>query len=426
MPAVNFRFILLCGALLISLMPGANAAGDYERTMDGKTLVWNPDPRADDAVTWSGDRDKKLRHATGKGTVTWYRVEKKYALGSRVPHKKDIFLIQYSGNMVRGKLEGPVVAIDGKGKKLYADFAGGIRSGDWRYEPSVSPEPTAQKLESRRAEVVQPEAVAEASAAPSIPDPAPRDSTPSPSNTPRPDDVAQTSAAPLAATPLPREPSPPPVAAPRSEVVAAPAVSPIPKASPSPPPFSPAIVKKLPDLQVSASAPLTASQTANPLSLGAALPDSAQPPISPPARRSARKKRPQADDLLRSLALPPSSLAPGISLGPGTATAPSIPPAATSPVPSASAPAPAAASTALPARASLTSAEAIGLANAEARAHGNLLSDYQSPQAYYAPADETWSVLYDQKAVEGSSGVGKHFSVIVEDKTKKASIVPKK
>ena len=71
----------------------------------------------------------------------------------------------------------------------------------------------------------------------------------------------------------------------------------------------------------------------------------------------------------------------------------------------------------------LTEAQVIRLADAEARAQGYNLDEYRRPQPQYTA--ETWSVSYDSKSVDanGMGGVGKHFSVSVEDKTKKASIV---
>jgi len=48
-------------------------------------------------------------------------------------------------------------------------------------------------------------------------------------------------------------------------------------------------------------------------------------------------------------------------------------------------------------------------------------------QAQYAAEEETWSVSYDPKSVDanGMGGNGKHISVSVEDKTKKAAVVIK-
>jgi hypothetical protein len=74
------------------------------------------------------------------------------------------------------------------------------------------------------------------------------------------------------------------------------------------------------------------------------------------------------------------------------------------------------------ARPRLTTAEVIGLADANARTQGYNLDEYQRPQVNYVPADDIWSVVY-QKSIESMGEIGKHFSVNVEDKTKKTSIV---
>ena len=70
----------------------------------------------------------------------------------------------------------------------------------------------------------------------------------------------------------------------------------------------------------------------------------------------------------------------------------------------------------------LTPTEAIELADAEARTQGYDLGEYQRPQARYAAAGDSWSVVYDQKSVDGTTEIGKSISVGVEDKTKKATV----
>jgi len=75
----------------------------------------------------------------------------------------------------------------------------------------------------------------------------------------------------------------------------------------------------------------------------------------------------------------------------------------------------------------LTQAEVIDLADAEARTQGYDLGEYQRPQARYTAAGDTWSIVYDQKRnANGMGEVGKHFSVSVEDNTKKISIAAEK
>jgi hypothetical protein len=70
-----------------------------------------------------------------------------------------------------------------------------------------------------------------------------------------------------------------------------------------------------------------------------------------------------------------------------------------------------------PAHPRLTTAEVIQLADLEARRQGYALGEYQRPQVHYTTADDEWSISYDQKSADGI--LGKHFSVSVEDKTKK-------
>lgn len=136
----------------------------------------------------------------------------------------------------------------------------------------------------------------------------------------------------------------------------------------------------------------------------AAATDSATKPAHRDVAARAIKATPSPviDDSLKSIISPPSLLR--MSRAANATPQPSIPPITSSPP---------------PARPHLTQAEAIALADAEARAQDYDLGEYQRPQADYTAADGTWSVSYDQKNADGS---GKHFSVSVEDKTKKAAV----
>jgi hypothetical protein len=126
---------------------------------------------------------------------------------------------------------------------------------------------------------------------------------------------------------------------------------------------------------------------------------------------------PAMDDSLRSLISPPSLLrmkamaeaSPKESM---PAKEPSSAQASVPPTTSSSPPGP-----------SLNATEVIDLADAEARTQGYDLGEYQRPQAHYTAKDGTWSVSYAQKYVDGMGEVGTPFSVTVEDKTKKISIV---
>ena len=60
---MNIRSLFVCSALLLF----ANVAfGAYQRTKDGKTLVWVDSPKRGEEATWSGKRDKK-GFAVGSG-----------------------------------------------------------------------------------------------------------------------------------------------------------------------------------------------------------------------------------------------------------------------------------------------------------------------------------------------------------------------
>jgi len=294
---VNARCLFVCSALLL-FANGAHGGGAYLRTKDGKSLIWNNYAKPGyAAAAWSGERDAD-GYATGYGTLTWYRVVLKTETGSQLPVIKHIAVSRYSGKMVRGKLDGPVVAVDAKGKTFHGSFVHGRNISDWAPGPAPAPDRRPNKR-IRRAELVE-----------------------------------------------------------------------APAEGPSP------VAKQRPSENVSARAVTEAPS--------------------------------QSSDFLRSLTAPPSSLKTRVVAE--ASPQPSIP--STSPSPST--------------RPQLTTMEVTGLADAEGRAQGYNLGEYQRPQVHYTATDDRWSVFYDQKSVNGKAEPGKHFSVTVEDKTKKTSIVPGK
>lgn len=119
----------------------ALAEGKYQRTKDRKTRVWNNSPQPGDAATWSGDRDTD-KYATGSGTLTWYISERKYATGSSLPLVAHTTILRYSGKMVRGKLNGPVVHVDENGATFHGKFVDGRRVGEWAIGAASSPSRT--------------------------------------------------------------------------------------------------------------------------------------------------------------------------------------------------------------------------------------------------------------------------------------------
>jgi hypothetical protein len=100
----------------------ARGEGKYQTTRDGKTLVWNSNPKRGDTATWSGSRDRN-DYARGFGLLIWYEREP----GSAKPK----VYARYWGRMVNGKLEGPV-NVHAKKKTHYALFIGGTRVTGWK------------------------------------------------------------------------------------------------------------------------------------------------------------------------------------------------------------------------------------------------------------------------------------------------------
>jgi len=124
---VTGQFLLVFGVLLVF----ANAAlgeGTYQRTRNGKTLVWNNHPKPADEATWSGARDQE-GYARGLGTLTWY---KKQSLFARLT-----LYARYFGNMDAGKFNGPVT-VHSRRKTFHAIFADGVRTTRWTTGPASS------------------------------------------------------------------------------------------------------------------------------------------------------------------------------------------------------------------------------------------------------------------------------------------------
>src|SRR4051812_17775470 len=134
------RCLAICAGLL--LVGHAALGGVYQRTKDGKTLVWNNFPAADDKVSWSGKRDAE-GFATGKGTLIWYRADKNFQTGSMLPGRGGPVAVttRYSGTMVRGKLNGPVRNVDADGKTFQLTFANGTKIHGRPLEPAPSESP---------------------------------------------------------------------------------------------------------------------------------------------------------------------------------------------------------------------------------------------------------------------------------------------
>ena len=114
---MNIRSLFVCGALVL-FESIAYAAGSYQRTRDGQTLVWRDVPERGEEATWSGKRDKD-GFATGSGVLTWYKVEPSIVTGSNILDTRRYLILinHYSGTMVRGKFQGAVASAEGNGKR---------------------------------------------------------------------------------------------------------------------------------------------------------------------------------------------------------------------------------------------------------------------------------------------------------------------
>ena len=139
---MNIRSLFVCSALLL-FASVAYGAGSYQRTRDGKTLVWNDSPKRGEEATWSGKRDKN-GFAAGSGTLTWYQVEPTIVTGSNIPDARRYAVVinRYSGKMVQGKLKGAVTYVDANGKRLQATFVNGGKRPVTQQTATPTPERT--------------------------------------------------------------------------------------------------------------------------------------------------------------------------------------------------------------------------------------------------------------------------------------------
>jgi len=427
MSAVTARFLFVCGALLLSTS-GVFADGEYQRTKNGKTMVWNNDPKPGDEAAWSGDRDRE-GYATGFGTLTWYTAQPKGESGSA----KSVVYVRYWGNMVRGKFDGAVNA-HSKGKTDYAIFADGKRTTRWAAGPAPSwrvahsrAMPPAKLAAVREKENVlatassssgeQLRKLSRAGSPTHL-----RYSTPKPvreqgaQQAPNSESLREQAAqGPIEDTPanklsLQRAPPAKPAAAAEAPADEPPAVKetenaqpasagPSPVAEPEVPAEGPRVVQAEGALATASSS--AGEQSATPSSESfpeeAAQPRTEDAPsvLIQPSKESvaapptSKKSQAEVEDSLQSFVRPPSSL---LAI-PETAGSPEASPR-------------------------LIKEEVIRIANAAARTHGYNRADYERAEPLYNAAYNIWSVSYDQSAADGVEEAGKHFNVIVDDKTK--------
>jgi hypothetical protein len=125
--------LLFISVALLVLVEVARGEGTYQRTRNGRTLVWNNHPKPGDEATWSGGRDRE-GYARGFGTVIWYTKE----TGSAKP----ALYARYWGRMIGGKFNGPV-NVHSKKKTHYAIFDDGARTTHW--SPGTAPSGASAK-----------------------------------------------------------------------------------------------------------------------------------------------------------------------------------------------------------------------------------------------------------------------------------------
>ncbi|HST30208.1 MAG TPA: hypothetical protein VLK27_05155 [Chthoniobacterales bacterium] len=367
----------ICLGLCLFATAAFGAAGEYQQTRDSKTTVWNGSPKPGESASWAGARDKD-GYATGFGTITWYN-----ANGT-------VYAVYY-GNMVNGKLEGPVNVHMGR-RTAHSYFADGGRVTAWARgsAPSKMNVPEALVAKRRKAESEQPK---------------PREERQVKKETTEKPAVAAAKPKPTLAEP---ERTEPPRTEPSPESTASPpAVAEETRTVPTPEPTqSAASLMEPPKIAEAHESPSSFANDTPPMSTPE--PSVEQKPEPPQESATPEEtKKSNSEGSLSELTGPPSSLRGGGSISESSAPAKSE-----------------AKSKSSGARgvAELSEDESIGLADTEARARGYDLSQYQRPKADYSAVKDKWSLFYNLKDPKTAGGDLQPFSVTVEDKTKKVEI----
>jgi hypothetical protein len=369
---LRIQFILLCGGLLL-FRSAAFAQGQYQQTRDGKTFVWNETPKSGETAAWKGSRDKE-NHANGFGELTCYNAN------------GDVYALYY-GNMVHGKFEGAVNAHT-SGRTSHAYFVDGGRVTGWSRGPAPSkmklPEEVIaekRKAAAERAEAAQKQE-AQAEAEKRFAAAAPETAT-----KPKPEPEKR------AIEPAASEPSATPAAATPPTVVEEKITPAHEKTENTAPAFEPTPMPEI-----------AAPETASTRSENTQPSSNAKLPTTEPSQPSTLNAQPSAasdaDVSLSTLVGPPSSLRP-------SSIRESSPERSTSPPSNLE---------------KISEAEAINLADTEARLQGYHLEDYQRPRVDHSEVKGKWSLFYGLKEGTNRGENGGSFSVTVEDKTRKVEI----
>jgi hypothetical protein len=381
-----WRGVLVCAALLSIFTGAALGVGEYQRTRDGKTLIWNADPKSDDSASWWGERDKN-GYAKGVGELTWYNAD-----GS--------VYARYYGNTVHGKFDGPV-NVHVKGRTAHAFFVDGKRMTGWARGPASSRFATDWRsaLAREKADAV-------------------------PATSPPPPSIEPVSASEeLRSSGQQTQESPAEGPAGEGEKK---------KEDLGKAKFAPANLSTRADEgagkaeeNVQRSTPNVQRSTNQPSQTRSQTPENREQPASRDttpspneSRLSSVARRPPANTphpspaatqeqgSLAELAAPPASL----RNEPMVETPSTAPEADLASSPSANA--------------QLTTEEAVAIADSEARARGYDLNQYERPKADYSKVKGKWSLVYDSKNPQAVEESARHFRVTVDDASRKADVNP--
>jgi hypothetical protein len=153
------RILSVCAVALIAVHAATAAPGEYQSTRDGRTKIWNNNPKPGDEGTWVGGRDGD-GYASGFGTLSWYSGKKQSVkiLGV-IPDEKPPLYARYYGNMVRGKLNG-LVNVHTKRETGHAVFVDGARTSRWiaGRAPSRLPQEPGAEIAKQKSEEPEPPA----------------------------------------------------------------------------------------------------------------------------------------------------------------------------------------------------------------------------------------------------------------------------
>jgi hypothetical protein len=371
---LSFRLILCCSIFLVCAT-AARSQGEYQQTKDGKTLVWNGTAKPGETASWNGSRDSES-YATGFGALTWYNANGKvYAL--------------YYGNMVRGKFEG-AVNLHTNGRTAHAYFVDGGRVSTWARGPAPSKAPpTVQPvIEKRRAETEKAKAarIEAAKLATPVPETATTKTEPEKGRLIEEHVARKPAETPAETTPMSAE----------KEIEPSSAATPA-QAFEEPATISTPAEERTEITSAPTAEPSVAAEREN-------VPQSAtreEPSVSSestPAAPAASKS--EADVSVSTLVGPPTSLRTTNEVSPLPENE-SSPPEHAGP---------------------LTEAEAVSLADTEARIHGFFLDDYERPRVDHSNVKGRWSLYYGLKDPSEKSADLVPFTVTVDDKTKKVEI----